>query len=112
MDQSQMEKTFGGPVVFGRARRSGKSGWLLRTTEKHLWCSLCSRTFANGIYRRVAGDQICPYADCGADVARDAREWSSVRRDHPNYPAAPWTAVQYPGGTATAPSTKSARHAN
>jgi hypothetical protein len=96
MNQAQMEKTFGGPVVVGTPRRSAKSGWLWRAAEPHLWCSYCSRTFPNGIYRRGESAHHCPYADCDGDVAQDTSEWQWIRRMHPDYPLAPWLGIRYP----------------
>lgn len=96
MSPSQMERTFGGPVIVGRARRAAAVGWFRRNREKYLWCSVCSRTFPNGTYRLVDGQQRCPYADCDADVAQDASGWSLITREHPNYPAVPWLGIQYP----------------
>ena len=90
-----MEKTFGGAVVVGRARKTG-SGWLWRSAGKHLWCGFCSRTFPNGVYRLHDGGKTCPYADCDADIGRDALEWSQIRGQHPHYPVAPWLGIQYP----------------
>lgn len=91
-----MEKAYGCGIVVGRPRRSIKSGWLWHSAEKHLWCAFCSRIFHNGIYRLLDGNKTCPYADCDADIARDARAWSAIRSRHPNYPAAPWLGIQYP----------------
>jgi hypothetical protein len=91
-----MEKTFGGAIVVGRARKTAGSGWLWRGAGKHLWCGFCSRAFPNGVYRLHGSGKTCPYADCDADIARNALEWSQVRERHPNYPAAPWPGIQYP----------------
>ena len=91
-----MEKTFGGVIFAGRARRSAGSGWFRRSAAKHLWCRFCRRTFPNGTYRLFDGGRTCPYADCDADIAREALEWNQVRREHPNYPEVPWLGIQYP----------------
>ena len=96
MEKKQMERTFGGPIVVGRARKSPGAGWFWSKREAHLWCRLCSRTFPNGTYRVLDGVEHCPYADCDGTVAEDASDWSGVRREHPNYPAAPWLGIQYP----------------
>ncbi len=91
-----MERTFGGPIVVGRARKSANSRWFRLAREAHLWCSRCGRTFPNGTCRIVDGVARCPYADCDGVVAQDASDWSSIRREHPNYPVAPWLGIQYP----------------
>ncbi len=96
MEKQQMERTFGGPIVIGRARKSAPSAWFWQAREAHLWCGLCSRTFPNGTYRLVDGQQLCPYADCDGVVVQDVSDWSSIRREHPNYPVAPWLGIQYP----------------
>ena len=98
MNRNQMEKTFGGPVVFGRARNSSRLAWFWRSGEKHLWCAACARSFPNGVHRCVEGTKTCPYADCDGDLASGARDWSSVRQRHPNYPTVPWMSVRYPDG--------------
>jgi hypothetical protein len=94
MNRDQMETTFGGPVTFGRPRRSAGIAWF--SPEKHLWCASCNRTHPNGIYRNVAGRKTCPYADCEGDVDGQGQGWSVVKRLRPNYPVTPWMAVQYP----------------
>ena len=91
-----MERTFGGPIVFGRPRKSANAAWFQLGREAYLWCGLCSRTFPNGTCRIVDGVACCPYADCSGVIAEDASDWSSIRREHPNYPAAPWLSIQYP----------------
>ena len=96
MEKQQMERTFGGPVIVGRARKSANARWFRLAREAHLWCGLCSRTFPNGTCRMVDGVEHCPYADCNGVVAQDASDWSSIRREHPNYPVAPWLGIQYP----------------
>lgn len=96
VNHSQMEKTFGGTIFVGRARRSAGSGWFRRSAGKHLWCSFCYRTFPNGTYRLFDGGRACPYADCNADIARDALGWNQVRQEQPNYPESPWLGIQYP----------------
>ncbi|MDR3415235.1 MAG: hypothetical protein P4L83_03530 [Nevskia sp.] len=96
MNRSQMERALGGPVEVRRPIRFAKSRWFWQTGEKHLWCRSCARTFPNGTYRLVDGDKRCPYADCNGEVAHDAREWSSIQRERPNYPADPWLGIQYP----------------
>lgn len=95
-----MEKTFGGAIVIGRARKATHktvgTGWFWRRAGRHLWCGFCARTFPNGVHRLHDGVQTCPYADCDADIARDALDWSQLRTRHPDYPESPWLGVQYP----------------
>jgi hypothetical protein len=95
MLKQQMDRTFGGPTVSGRARKSAQSGWFGGARETNLCCSMCSRVFPNGRHRNVDGAECCPYADCEG-LVRDAADWSSIRREHPNYPALPWLGIQYP----------------
>lgn len=96
MNRDQMEKTFGGPVVFGRATKSARSTWFWPASAPHLHCSSCLRSFPNGIYRQLGGFNKCPYADCDAAWPSETQDWSTVRLEHPNCPAVPWMAVQYP----------------
>ncbi len=96
MNHDQMERSLGGPVVVGRARRPAGSRWWQRSFDKHLWCGRCTRAFPNGTYRLFGRGKTCPYADCEADIARDALEWSQLRCEHPGYPVTPWLGIQYP----------------
>ncbi|MBL6752473.1 MAG: hypothetical protein ISP90_18285 [Nevskia sp.] len=96
MNHDQMEKILGGPAVAGRPGKSAASSWWRPNRERHLWCTHCSRTCPNGTYRCLAGRKVCPYADCAAEVAPNARAWSLVRAAQPNYPQVPWMGVQYP----------------
>ena len=95
MNRSQMETMLGGPVVFGRPRRSPGFASLWRSPEVHHWCAACTRTFPNGVHRSVAGRKTCPYADCDGDAGSQAHDWSAIKRQRPNYPVTPWMAVQY-----------------
>jgi hypothetical protein len=96
MNRSQMETTFGGPVIFGRPRRPTGLGRFWHSPEKHLWCASCTRTYPNGIHRSVAGRKTCPYVDCDGEVDGRGYGWSVIKHQRPNYPITPWMAVQYP----------------
>lgn len=95
MNRSQLQDMLGGPVLIGPARRANGIARFWRSAGPHLWCALCTRTFPNGVHRLVGAGKTCPYADCSADIDSQAHAWTEIRRRHPDYPAAPWMAVQY-----------------
>jgi len=96
MNRQQLERTLGGPVVWGHRRWVTRSGWRWRISDRYLRCDVCARIFPNGAYRRVNDVNECPYLGCPGQLPRDAREWRSVRLQHPEYPQVPWMGIQYP----------------
>ncbi len=96
MNRSQLQDMLGGPLTFGRARKSPGIASFFRAAEPHLWCAMCTRTFPNGVHRLVGDSTICPYRGCTGNIATQSFEWRHVRDQHPNYPATPSMSVQYP----------------
>jgi hypothetical protein len=69
------------------------------------WCAVCQRTYVTGTCRIVrftpdglhphpAVLKLCPYGDCGGSTNRNGWLWSSIRLQHPEYPATPeWNVI-------------------
>ena len=69
------------------------------------WCSTCQRTYVSGTCRIVrfmpnalhphpAVLKLCPYAECGGSTNRNGWLWSTIRLQHPEYPATPeWNVI-------------------
>jgi hypothetical protein len=95
MDHEQLQRTLGGPVVFGAPQKATLGHRFWKRAEANLWCAQCTRVFPNGLLRIVEDRATCPYADCTGVFATQVRFWSEVRALHPNYPEHPNMAVQY-----------------
>lgn len=95
VNHDELQRTLGGPVVFGAPLRRGPRSWFRISTEGHLWCAECTRTFPNGLSRQLEHGAACAYADCDAPMDTRIHFWSDVRALHPNYPEHPNMAVQY-----------------
>ena len=70
------------------------------------WCAHCQRVYVTGASRIVgfASDalhshpatlRLCPYFDCGVSTTRYGWRWSTIRMEHPEYPATPKQDVVY-----------------
>ena len=70
------------------------------------WCARCQRAYVHGTYRvmRFRGDarhphpttrKLCPYSDCSGSATRDGWLWSTIQREHPDYPEQPERNVVY-----------------
>lgn len=70
------------------------------------WCSRCQRTYmsntcrvvtfaSNALHPHPATLKLCPYADCSGSTIRDGWLWTTVRLQHPQYPAVPERNVVY-----------------
>jgi len=101
MNQSQMEKTFGGPIVIDRPQIGEVRLVLAGAGKASLVQLLQPHLSQRGVPLRRQGHN-CPYAGCNADVAQDASEWKWIRRMHPDYPLAPWLGIRYPLNAALA----------
>jgi len=69
------------------------------------WCAKCQRAYVTGTCRPVrfipdalhphpAMLKLCPYGDCGGSTNRNGWRWSTIRLQHPEYPATPeWNVI-------------------
>lgn len=59
-----------------------------------IWCPRCERCYLIEESRKVNGQRLCSYPDCGNRVS-NAWAWEMLRRLIPNYPVTPARFVRY-----------------
>ncbi len=62
----------------------------------YLWCLHCERTYERGKWRTEDGYQMCPYVGCSGDAVTNAKDWATMRDNHPEYPEVPEFGKRYP----------------